>query len=69
MVKSNFILFCGDIYYAGGGANDIGGYFSSKSSAEEQGNQWLISNKIEWWHVFDLETLEIVSRSEGLPYS
>jgi hypothetical protein len=67
-----YILFGSDeVYYANGGAHDFLGCGNSvddlvnsevlKVSFERDGDNAIV---IEWWHIFDTETREIVAGSE-----
>ena len=56
-----YLLFGGDNYYPSGGADDLlGDYETVDLANEDAGN----NDSIDWFHVLDIETGEIVSDSE-----
>lgn len=82
-----YILFCGECYYANGGANDFAGTFNIVEEAVKIGEQlceeglvgafgedptmiwagWSSRRNVEWWHVFCMETMQIVAKSKAIP--
>lgn len=63
MMSDRYYLFAGQYYYAQGGAHDL---IASSDSIDDLNKQ--IPNEDDcaddWWHIYDSETKEIVSRSE-----
>lgn len=55
---NNYLLFAGDIFYPVGGWGDFIGSYSTPEEAKEAVESLAIIN---WWHIVDLETEEIVS--------
>ena len=57
-----YLIFCGDYYYPGGGAED---FFSAKGTLEQA--EAVMADKefqrgIDWAHIFDLRNGTIVKR-------
>lgn len=75
--KKVFLLFGGVEHYAGGGFND---YLSSHETAEDAikcaatmvmdsvDDPGVPDEAIDWWHVFDVNALLVVARSEHQAY-
>lgn len=55
---SNYLLFAGGFYYPSGGWDDFRGSYSTPEEAKEVAESLTY---IDWWHVVDSETEEIVS--------
>ncbi len=55
-----FLLFGGDLYYPSGGWKDFRGDFDNLESALHRA----ATLRIDWWHIFDMETGQIVDASE-----
>ncbi len=63
---SQFMLFGGEFYYAKGGLNDWLGTFNSLEEALEYKKIHFPGHSaLDWFQVFDKESLEIVARSES----
>lgn len=72
-----FALFGGDRYYASGGWRDFIHWYADAAEAAEDSKalegrlivaQRYDNYSIDWWHVADIETGEIVAKSETEPY-
>ena len=63
-----YILFGGIIYYASGGWHDVQGSFADHETAWTTAQQLMEQDKIEWWHIVDLESGEIVGQTERQAY-
>lgn len=68
-------LFCGECHYAAGGMYDFRESFDTQREAVEAGKTARIDpysayrfDLVEWWHVFDSATREVVSESEQKAY-
>jgi hypothetical protein len=59
-----YLLFAGPEYYASGGFHDFINCFASPSEARQAAE----SMRVDWWHVFDVETRKIVLWGEGHAY-
>lgn len=69
-------VFAGDNHYPNGGMEDYMGSFESKKAAEA----WVRANPkfkcnysgrnedMDWWHILDMFTMEIVSQSGDCDY-
>jgi hypothetical protein len=64
-----FWLFAGRTCYPLGGMADFQGTYPSLEEAKESSAANLLrdyrGNRLEWWHIFDSETLEVVATSPG----
>ena len=58
-----YLLFGGECYYALGGGFDLLG--AGNSIDDLLNSEALNGNNIDWYHVFDTETREIVAQSEA----
>ncbi len=56
-----YILFAGDSYYAKGGWHDFIGMHKSLDLALQVA--YTLRDK-DWWHIVDVETAEVVRKSE-----
>lgn len=65
-----YILFGGECYYASGGFHDILKGFADLDSAcrYAEAAEHSTLHEIEWWHVVDSETMEVVAESKCLPF-
>lgn len=62
-----FILFGGYDYYATGGFNDFLSSHDTADEAVKRAEELMakrLSDRIEWWHVYDAQLGEIVGHSE-----
>ena len=57
-----YLLFGGVFYYAKGGANDFLGCANEVDSLTE--SEVLKDYRIDWWHIFDTKTREIIAGSQ-----
>lgn len=62
---SRFLLFAGETYYAKGGAHDLVDSFGSLVEAKAYGEALMEKDRyrFQWFHVFDIGTKAIVSKS------
>lgn len=63
-----YLIFGGSIYYAGGGFNDFRGSHDNLDIAHDLAEQQLKKPGIEWYHIVDATTGDIVKKSETEPY-
>ena len=59
-MKNRFMLFSGNTYYPGGGANDFHGERHEKLSDAVMRGEEMVKEK-DWWHVYDLIEEEMVA--------
>ena len=63
-----YIVFSGVNYYASGGANDFIKGFDDIDEASNYASTLIkgdtLYGSIEWWHILDTDTLEIVKQSD-----
>jgi hypothetical protein len=59
-----YFLFGGDTYYACGGAHDLISCGQNLQALEVMGR----ASDVNWWHVFDSHSQEIVCQSEDQAY-
>ena len=52
-----YLLFCGDAYYPGGGWDDFHADFSSQEEAVNRAT----TIRQDWWQVVDTSTMKIVA--------
>lgn len=58
---NRYLVFCGDVYYAGGGWCDFIGSFSSLEEAKGKDTEANIDDKSgTWCHIVDISTGEVV---------
>lgn len=58
-----YLLFGGNVYYAGGGWNDYLGDFDTVDAAVASEKASPVTERpAEWWHVVDRESGEVVRR-------
>ncbi len=63
-----FWLFGGEYYYARGGMHDLIDTFDDVDSAVAEGNTKRLRGSIEWWHVFDRATGDIIYATKDQAY-
>jgi hypothetical protein len=75
-LSGRYALFGGETHYAAGGWNDFKGAFPTAEIATEAGTSAMTPERrygqdwsVEWWHVVDLATGEIVAESEATAVS
>lgn len=61
-----YAVFGGNVYYAEGGFNDFCDDFESADEAESFADDQFFTN--QWWHVVDMDTRQIVAKSDVEPY-
>lgn len=59
----HYLLFGGETYYALGGAHDLIDDFPTLDDARIEGSALLAEGGIDWWHVYDTKSKQIVARS------
>lgn len=64
----HYLLFGGQNYYALGGAHDLIDDFASIDDASVEGSAMLSEGGIDWWHVYDTVSKQIVARSSNQAY-
>jgi len=60
-----YLLFGGDNYYPGGGAQDFESAHEDKDRAIRAGRQFLAGTRLKWAHVFDCDRELIVWARES----
>ena len=60
-----YLVFAGQDYYAGGGWIDFREDFDDLESAETAARTIIVERDLEWWHVVDTSTGEIVKALSG----
>lgn len=62
VMEKPFLAFCGAHYYPRGGWGDVVGYFDSVEDALAA----MLSGRfdIDWWHVVDIRTGQVVRQKE-----
>lgn len=64
-----YLLFGGDIYYASGGMHDFRGSFATIDEARARIDKRIEqADPLDWWHIYDIETMKIVARSSAQAY-
>lgn len=69
MIQQRFILFASDVYYPGGGWNDMRGWFESAEDAIAYYEENHEDNCWHWYHVVDIILAVVVSENEQAPWS
>jgi hypothetical protein len=70
----NFLLFGGEIYYAGGGMEDFikdlvfAGYGSPMEDRTFTDRPFSEIACVQWWHIFDMSKGLISAKSEAEPH-
>lgn len=59
-----YLLFCGSDYYPDGGWKDFHSSHDSAAEAIETVARMASYERPDWWHILDLETLQIVKDSK-----
>lgn len=62
-MMARYIVFAGQAYYARGGAFDVIGVLNSLPLAIEMADQAIKPHEVEWSHVLDAETLQVIHQN------